>query len=186
MMRTLRWKWLAALALGTVISLPGMAMADMAAVGNPTIVGSWAQEFQVHSVGLFDTVGIFMTSTDSDFLYPGFLSFNVAEWKSSYNFQTPDEALATGAPVDILNFAIHFSGEPSTPLSFDVKAWSDGVSGTLKEFAHLNWASTWTITYEHPDPHCVAVVPLPGGIVLLGAGLVRIANYRRRKLASCN
>jgi hypothetical protein len=181
-MRTRILTFLAVLALGAVICLPGMATADMVAVGDPTIVGSWAQEFQVHSVGFFDTVGIFMTSTDSDFLDPGFLSFSAAGWKSSYNFLHPDEALATGAPVDILNFAVHFSGEPITPLSFDVKAWSEGVSGTLKEFAHLHWASpTWTITYEHPDPHCVALVPLPGGLVLLGAGLVRLVTYGRRK-----
>jgi len=183
-MPTLRLPAVALCALFVTLLLPGLAAADILSLGDPQPVGSWAQEFQVHSVGDFDLLAISMTSVDSDFLAPGFLSFSSSGWASSYDAQNPDYAQATGPTVEVLNFSVHFSGEPTTPLSFDVKAWLGTISdATLKEFAHLSWDSgSWTITYDYQDPHCVAVVtPLPGALLLLGAGLMRLTAYARRR-----
>jgi hypothetical protein len=158
--------------LGFIVIGPWVmsAQADIIDLGEPTLVGSWAQWFQEHSIGSFDTLAIQMVSPGSIFEEPGFRQFGSSGWTATWLETNPTYAQATGSAVEVLQFELHFSGLPATPLAFDFWAWEGGVTGRLKESSHLEWSgSTWTITYYNEDPHCVAVlVPLPGAVLLLG------------------
>lgn len=154
--------------------------------GIPYRTGSWSQGFIEHSVGLFDTLKVEMVSPEPSFFKDRvFLEFNAADWTSTSN--TPDfrEAWAAGPKVETLQFTLHFAGELADPLAFEFRAFDSSLleGSNIRESALLSWSgSAWNIKYNYDDPHCIApVVPLPGAVLLLGAGLARLAAYARRR-----
>jgi hypothetical protein len=154
------------------------------AVDDPQPYASWAQEFLEHNVGFFDRILITMEpEAASAFVDPAFIAFNLAGWTQT-SFQD-QEARAAGPLTNELQLKIHFAGDSTTPLAFDFRAY--GLGDETMESAHLKWSGgtvggEWTITYNYDDPHCIAaVVPIPGAVLLLGAGLVRLAARIRRE-----
>ena len=147
--------------------------------------GSWSQGFREHSVGAFDTIQVFMTEAAAAFAEPVFQDFDVAGWRGTTTGADYRTASAAGPAVETLTVTLHFAGELTDPLTFEFRAFEGGPEGTIKESAVLAWSGgatpAWTITYNYDDPHCVAMVPLPGTMLLLGAGLVRLVAYVRRR-----
>lgn len=150
-------------------------------IDDPIPTGSWSQVFKEHSVGQFDTLKIDMVSDDS-FKEPVLQFFSVADWVGSSI--TPQQVTATGSPVDTLVFSLHFEGDLPNPLAFEFRAFDGGQDGAIRESARLDWSgSTWAITYNYDNPHCIVPVSLPGAVLLLGAGMVRLVTYARRRQA---
>ena len=151
--------------------------------GIPYRTGSWSQGFIEHSVGWFDTLKVEMVSPEpSSFEYRVFLDFDASDWTPTSNSPDFREAWAAGPKVETLQFTLHFAGELADPLAFEFRALEGGPGGEIRESALLSWSgSAWNIKYNYDDPHCIAVVPLPGAVLLLGAGLARLAAYARRR-----
>jgi hypothetical protein len=159
--------FLAVLALGAVICLPGMAAAGsifldfdlppgtnlneaggdysyFAWEGWTVETGGFVSANSNATISLTNTVGTFgFEGADFSLMGASYLKINNVEW----NFPKPDLMVFTA-----------FTG--ITKLTFT----SDGM------FAMDNFKDS-------------VVIPLPGALVLLGAGLVRLAAYSRRKRA---
>jgi hypothetical protein len=145
----------------------------------PIPTGSWSQVFKEHSVGPFDSLKVDMVSDDS-FKEPVFQYFDVSGWTGTN--LTPQQATASGSAVETLLFSLHFDGDLKNPLAFEFRAFDGGLDGVIRESARLEWSgSTWDITYNYDNPHCIAPVPIPGALLLLGAGLTRLGAYARRR-----
>ncbi len=156
--------------------------------GEAIPTGSWSQTFKEHSVGPFDTLQVIMLEPEAAaFAAPVFQYFDMSGWQGAAVGDYPREATATGPEAETLVFTLHFAGVLHEPLSLAFRAFEGGLAGIVRESALLAWSGgatpAWTITYNYDDPHCVAVVPLPGALLLLGAGLVRLAAYGRRRAA---
>jgi hypothetical protein len=177
-------KLLMALALGAVICIPGMAMADMTIVGDSWIIGSWAQGFNETGV-TFREVETFMVSGSTNFESPGFESFSDNSWSGAS--PNPNYAIGTGPSSSNLTWAIKFTGSTADSFAFDFFAWTDSThKDPPAEYAHAVWnGSGWAINSNVNDKtgedYDRGAVPIPGALLLLGAGMVRLAPYSRRK-----
>lgn len=158
--------------------------------GEAEPLGSWVQSFLEHHVGFFDRLEVILTSPGSAFAEPAFSYFSAAGWTYQPGDSPLTVARAAGPLVDRLQFTLHFAGEWRDPLTFEFRAFDASTPGEplIRESALVSWSGgeerRWTITYNYDDPHCIAiVVPYPGALLLLGAGLVRLAAYARRRQA---
>jgi hypothetical protein len=193
-------KMLLVLALGLVIFLPGIAAADsvdstdlfgLQDIGALFYPGSWGQQFQFKATvleGTFTAIECFIVSPGQGFEAPGVYDFTASGWDGTS--PKPTYALATGSATDFMKFKAIFSGESTDPLAFDFFVWEDGIlSGDPAATAHAVWNNVtqkWTITAT--GVHDLTGVdysraPLPGALILLGAGLVRLVAYSGRKRA---
>ena len=175
-------KVLMVLALAAVICLPGMAGATVSTIGGGSVTGSWTQGFNESGVGLFDHIEAFITS-GPPFEAPIFSSYSVAGWDCTY--PNLNYAAGCGPAVDNLTFNIQFSGDYSTPFSFDFLAYTGGCFGTgvCVEADHAVWDGGWTITSFDGCNYDHSAVPLPPSVLLLGTGLLGLVGlgWRSKK-----
>jgi hypothetical protein len=95
-----------------------------------------------------------------------------------------DQVVATGPATSYLEFLIHFFTDPGEPFTFSFVALGDHPNTkNIVDAATLTWNGTdWDVVCQSPIPgNDIARIPIPGAVVLLGAGLFRPAAYGRRR-----
>jgi hypothetical protein len=161
-----------------VLFAPATSMAMPVALGEPMIIGSWAQRFQENGVGSYNKMEAFIISGASNFEFP-FKNFSVGGWSSQ--LVNPGYVVATGTSVTDSQFDISFTGNQGDPLSFVFLAWLDD---RVLERALANWSgSSWSFTSLSADEgnYNRTAVPEPGTILLLGFGLIGLAGFSTRR-----
>jgi len=154
------------------------ALAELAPVGVPVPVGSWAQQFRESGVGEFDRLEVRMLTDGVHFVASGFMSLASSGWTSYLSETDPLLPVASGPAVDQLVFDLHFSPDStSTPLAFEFTAWK---TGSLLETANLSWdGSAWTIATS--SPNCPRPVPEPGIMATLMLGILGAGAFWRKR-----
>jgi hypothetical protein len=156
-------------ALALVLALTGSGMA-------------WYQTFTEGGYGNeFDTMAVYMVSDNASFEAPGFDGFTVDGWTAKPIESAPVSAYQASSETAVqeISFNLLFSGNredftENNQLVFEFYTYLDG---NQVNYAEAKWdGSGWDI-----NPPDLAPVPIPGALLLVGAGLVRLAAYRRKR-----
>jgi hypothetical protein len=160
--------------------------------GGPYLVGN---NGQFSTGGPSGTGFVGLNSIDSNFLFTGTLTlrFNsgpVSAVGAFLNYSTPNNGpdviiSALDANNNVLqSFDLNQLAPINTPGGTDQEAFRGIVSATanITSFTISNeFAAVDTVTFSRSVPQADAtVIPEPGSLVLLGAGLVLLAGYARR------
>lgn len=146
---------------------------------------SWTAEFVALSAGAADFLGVRVTSQTGTLEGPAFLEFSNASWSNAgYHGDLPVLAGAAGEAFNELEFTLHFAGDLTDTISYDLVlfngeevasvfnlAW-DGTAFTIG-----HGGSTYDVQRSVFEGNSVSI-PLPtaaglGGMALLGAAGVR-------------
>ena len=178
-MRTRMLTFLAVLALGAVICLPGMAAADI----------------NLFFDGLKD--GDPLASNYGGFAWTGdWTVVDIAGNPAVYSSNEATISSSTPFNLDGASFAKYAGTGGATELTIigylnnnPVADFSVGDFTTFPAVTSINFSNINKLTFTSNGFFVMdnfmdsAVVPLPGALVLLGAGLVRLVAYSRRKRA---
>jgi hypothetical protein len=158
-------------------------------------MSDWSQTFEADYSGGFASFIIQSGTIDFEnysltiggdiFKDPGH-SIKAVDWVLEEMTPTVVKAIKNTADLDtkVLQFTINFSGIRENDFSFvftpfTTNAYTNSI-GT--EIANVAWNDGWTITYGSNDHESIrAVVPIPGALLLLGAGMARLVSYARRR-----
>ncbi len=175
--------------LGAVVLLLGWcpsALADFTVEQNAAIVqtGSWALPIGLFSTSSnIDMVGARITMGDS-FSSPVALDgFSVSGWTQDAISNGGYLADASGSGAQSLSLSLHFSGDITEPVMFDVAGFSEGVF--LGSY-HGSWDGTGSFVYFSPGfwtPTAgtqFAYAPAPNSMVLAALGLCILGVVTRR------
>ena len=183
------------LVLGLVIGLPGLASVSQADLVGPefgsSISWGWGNNITSYSEGTISHDGsvitIHPTSIDVTNLSPNGASSTLT-WTSSglVNVNLSfDYTIAIGSDRDS---AIVSVNEAEGRIFEDLAVGTHHFSATFtQQLWTVVWAQAWgnsQVTISNLSISEVSAVPLPGAVFLFGSGLLRLAHYRRRKLAS--
>lgn len=153
------------------------AMADIQAIGepflNPSLGGSWSQEWEVNNVGSFDQISIQLIAGPGGPLATPPLSFSLdSAWSLASSTATTGSAI--GPPTDDLSFYTNTLGSGSDAVTIDLSVFS---GGTQVDSVQATWTS--------PGDDSVMVLPLPepASILLMGTLLLGVSGLLKRKLA---
>lgn len=180
-------RWPLFLALALVLLLPAAAPANIITVGGPNPIGSWTQAFQETTKEEYPFTKMVITSDSILFKAPGFMDLPEG-WSTNLSEGTATTVVATGLDTSYAEFKIYFDTETDETFTFTFEAWGNipnmgETVETVLDSATLSWnGEAWNVDCT-PTAYSydVALVPLPGALVLLGAGLVRLAAYGRRR-----
>jgi len=136
----------------------------------PVQADTLTQLFIEKNVNPFDTIAI-----DSQFLSS--VTISASNWIEgnpiTYDNITYNYVASNSDPVTNLPFTLTF--EVNTPFTFHFASF---LGTSVVETAVANWTgSAWQIESSGNS----LVVPLPGALLLLGAGLARLTAYARRR-----
>ncbi len=153
------------------------AFADLVAIGDPVIIGSWSQGWTLSGFA-FNAVAIQMVS-GGPLELPGILATSPA-WSSGNNGDT--HAWVLGGSTTSLNFQTHFMGEVTDSLEFQLTAWN---GGTALFNAQVSWThpllatgnGSWVVV---PSSTHVAV-PEASTVLLRGGWLAGLAVLLLRR-----
>ncbi|OPX20345.1 MAG: hypothetical protein BZ151_04250, partial [Desulfobacca sp. 4484_104] len=183
------WKWLFCLAIVLVMGVTSDAW-------------SWTQKFQENGMGItesFDKIEVFMISEDDVFQDPGIQNFSASSW--SAELINPQYVLAAGPTTTYTEYTFVFPDPKSNPFQMDYLVYA---ASELEFAQRITWnGKGWKYPFINDDHgstiNCgiikdpdwnpdnydrspsASVVPLPGALFLLGAGVFRLAVFRRRK-----
>jgi hypothetical protein len=172
------------LRLLTVMIVAGIpAVADLAPVGVPRPVGSWAQLFQESGVGPFNRMEFTMDTPDIVFATPSMYNFSDSGWSVYFTSSDSRQSEARGPAIELLEFDVHFSDTPAVPLAFSFTAWNNDV---FLELVNGSWnGSSWTMTTTSENCLRPVFVPEPGGtLVIFCASMVGLLGMLKRGLKS--
>lgn len=160
-------------------------MATPVVVGEPQIIGSWAQQFNETGVGNFDKLEAFMF-IDPPFVFeaPGFFGFSSGGW--SGDLVNPSYIKATGPDTTNMNFNIAFLQNSDAPALFDFLVWN---GNSLLEWDYAFWnGSVWNIgprngVYVDGNFNrtpSATPTPIPAAVWLFGTGIIGLVGIRKR------
>jgi hypothetical protein len=177
-MRKKMLTFLAVMALAAVICLPGMASADINLDFDGLTAGdSLASDYEGFAwTGEWTVVNIAGNAAVS--------SSNGATISYSTPFNFDGASFKAGETGGATKLTIKGYLDDNLVYSFDVTNFASFPTVTPINFSYidkLTFASNGVFAMDNFMD--TAVVPLPGALVLLGAGLVRLAAYSRRKRA---
>jgi hypothetical protein len=173
-------KVLLVLALGAVICLPGMGLADVVPIGGPS--GDWTQGFitETNWPAGFNNYEAFMTAGSSVFTDTSINS--PSSWTG--RIINPGYILFTGNSIDQLYFILSGTDVgPPNQFTIDFLMWGGPIlTGTL--LMQVSWSldgSVWHAGWPSTDVNAYnrAPVPLPPTVLLLGSSLLGLAGWRR-------
>jgi hypothetical protein len=165
------------------------ALAELAPLGVPMLVGSWAQRFEESGVGPFNRVEFTMDTPGIVFAMPSMFNFSDSAWSVYYTSSDSRQSAAYGPAVELLQFDVHFPDSPAVPLAFSFTAWNNDE---FLELVNGSWnGSSWTMTTTsencltprgRPKP-LPSSVPEPGGtLVIFGASMAGLLAMLKREL----
>lgn len=166
--------YLAILALGAVICLPGMACADY--------VQPWTENgIYQGATQTWDKMEIFL-KTPGNWTGTGLSGFSAAGWSAV--FINPQYVLATGPLYDpdvSGNFLYTTSSTDRTdPYTWDMFLWN---GATIVGVQRSTWTSAgWVYSDLTADPPAEnrSHIPTPPTLLLLGTGLLGLLGLRRK------
>jgi hypothetical protein len=178
------FKLFAVLALGAFICLPGMAGAyTVGGLEEGDWTGNW-QENGIYNGNYqtFDKIEIFVIEGNA-WQNPALINFNAADWHFDA-LHNPKYGVASGldvSPTTSSLFTYSTVGfDPLTnPFIWDLVLWH-GVDIVGAQRTTWNGGGWSYVELSFPAENRAAV-PLPGAVLLLGAGMARLVAYARRR-----
>lgn len=147
---------------------------------------SWTAEFVASSAGAADFLGVRVTSEAGTLEGPAFLEFSDVSWTNAGSHgELPVLAGATGDAFGELGFTLHFAGDLTDTIAYDLVLFSGEAVASV---FNLAWDGTsFTIGYagnvydieREQFEGDSASIPLPAAAGLGGLGLLAVAGVRR-------
>uniref|UniRef100_A0A7V4G9L0 Uncharacterized protein n=1 Tax=Desulfobacca acetoxidans TaxID=60893 RepID=A0A7V4G9L0_9BACT len=186
----MRMMKLAVMLAAVLVLLPGGVMAELIAEGDAVEGNSWSQAFTEGGTRIsFDRMVFEITSGPAVFESPGFSSSDTnsdtnsdTDWNATLSNENKKIEAVASRDTTFAQFTLHFTGNKtdatvSNPLIFVFHAYPSGQTDPV-DYCTATWDGTsWS--FSQVD---LVAVPLPGALVLLGVGLMRLAAHRRRRL----
>jgi hypothetical protein len=179
-------KLILVLALGVILCLPGMAMADTTLTSSAGFYGATPKNNTVliDQIDSYITAGSVLFSSavkSGNSATINYGNFASAGWTGTYLSDT--SSTASGLSVKTLQWNYNFQGSSlSFPFTMDVNYYNNGEFQMHEQFtvtSKLHGTDNWDTT-PYIDPNA-ATVPLPPSALLLGTGLLGLGFWPRRK-----
>jgi hypothetical protein len=171
-----------------------LSASAITSTGDPYLGSSWSGDFYEDGMGIcstFDKIEAFILSSDdvfeiSDNLH-GIRNFNPSTWTAKT--LNPHYTVATGPALSLLHYTFTFEGNIQ-PITMDYLCYSNEI---LQFAQRITYNAGWSypIIYDCGVPsnypnfdnliYDRSAVPLPGAVLLLGAGMARLVAYARRR-----
>jgi hypothetical protein len=147
----------------------GSALADIVPIGDPQLVGSWAQRFQANENRGFSSiqVGILL---GGPFEMPTIRNFSDYTWSILKDGST--DALAKGSSLKLLQFNLAFISNLDDLVTFLFQAFDDHGNVIDSECLTHDKDHSWQ-TFKVPEPTTATLLLCSLGMGLIAYGLKR-------------